>query len=117
VLDGGGATFEGIAYQRAARGWGKLFTRKDVEERSPSDLKSLLGTLPAVLINDRGVTFQRCQADLNNLSTALSGGQAGGTTPQPVRLELMEVYTGVARIPAEFLADSCAAIVIWTKAY
>jgi hypothetical protein len=29
----------------------------------------------------------------------------------------MEVYTGIARIPGEYLEDACAVIAIWTKAY
>lgn len=145
----------GAVYERAARGWGKLFTREDIEQRNPSDLKALLATLPGVQTNDRGVTFQRCQADLHNLSAALSGGSGSRSTLSakrrpgnvqvyvdglrltwttddqqaeadadrvisrihPSTIEAMEVYTGVARIPAEFLSDACAAIVIWTKAY
>ena len=35
----------------------------------------------------------------------------------PRDIEAMEVYTGVARIPAEFLNDACAVIAIWTKSY
>jgi len=145
--------FEAV-YDRAARGWGKLFTGEDIRERSPSDLKSLLATLPGVQVNDRGVTFQRCQADLNNISVALSGRTSGDqigasrrpgnvqvyvdghrltfatndpnaeadaervlSRISPVEVEAMEVYTGVARLPPEFMSDACAAIVIWTRAY
>jgi hypothetical protein len=32
-------------------------------------------------------------------------------------IEAMEVYTGIARIPAEFLNDACAVVAIWAKAY
>lgn len=35
----------------------------------------------------------------------------------PSTVEYMEVYRGVAEIPAEFLSDACAVIAIWTKAY
>jgi hypothetical protein len=35
----------------------------------------------------------------------------------PSAIEFMEVYRGVAQIPAEFLNDACAVIAIWTKAY
>ena len=35
----------------------------------------------------------------------------------PRDIEAMEVYTAVARIPAEFLNDACAVIAIWTKSY
>jgi hypothetical protein len=33
----------------------------------------------------------------------------------PKDIEIMEVYRGVARIPAEFLYNACAVIAIWTK--
>ena len=32
-------------------------------------------------------------------------------------IQLLEVYTGVSRIPAEFVDDACAGIALWTKAY
>lgn len=34
----------------------------------------------------------------------------------PTQIELMEVYQGPGIIPGEFLDDSCAVIVIWTRA-
>ncbi|MBL0170553.1 MAG: hypothetical protein IPP90_07435 [Gemmatimonadaceae bacterium] len=30
-------------------------------------------------------------------------------------IQLMEVYSGVARIPGEYLDDACAVILIWRK--
>lgn len=33
----------------------------------------------------------------------------------PSQIEMMEIYSGPAEMPAEFLDDSCAAIAIWTK--
>jgi hypothetical protein len=33
----------------------------------------------------------------------------------PSQIELMEVYKGASQIPAEFLDDSCAAVVMWTR--
>ncbi len=33
----------------------------------------------------------------------------------PSAVQLMEVYSGVARIPGRYLADACAVILIWTK--
>ena len=35
----------------------------------------------------------------------------------PTAIQAMEIYTGVAQIPAEFLEDACAVIAIWTKSY
>jgi hypothetical protein len=35
----------------------------------------------------------------------------------PTSMLAIEVCTGVGQIPAEFLADACAVIAIWTKSY
>ena len=35
----------------------------------------------------------------------------------PTAIQAIEIYTGVAQIPADFLADACAVIAIWTKSY
>ena len=35
----------------------------------------------------------------------------------PRSIAVVEVYTGIARIPGEYLEDACAVIAIWTKAY
>jgi hypothetical protein len=32
-------------------------------------------------------------------------------------IQAIEVCPGVGQIPAEFLADACAVIAIWTKSY
>lgn len=34
---------------------------------------------------------------------------------RPGEIEAMEIFRGVGQIPAEFLDDSCAAVVIWTR--
>lgn len=33
----------------------------------------------------------------------------------PIQIEMIEVYTGPAQMPAETVGNSCAAIVIWTR--
>lgn len=38
------------------------------------------------------------------------------TSINPRSIAVMEVYTGVARIPVEYLVDACAVVAIWTKA-
>ena len=35
----------------------------------------------------------------------------------PAQVQAIEVYSGVSRIPGEFLDDACAVIAIWTKSY
>jgi hypothetical protein len=154
------ARFEEV-YQRAALGYGKFFTKEDIDRLNPPDVKSLLSTMPAVLASDRGITFQRCQGGLQGMSiaggfSALSAsapdraavqvyidgvrmtrsGKAQIPSPSsgvvlgdeydvehalkivpPTAIQAIEIYTGVAQIPAEFLEDACAVIAIWTKSY
>ncbi len=147
--------FEDV-YRRAALGYGKFFTKEDIDRLNPPDVKSLLSTIPAVLVSDRGITFQRCQGGLQGMSIAGGGsapdraavqvyidgvrmtrsGKAQIPSPSsgvvlgdeydvehalkivpPTAIQAVEIYTGVAQIPAEFLEDACAVIAIWTKSY
>lgn len=132
------------AFDRVERNHGVKFTGEDIRERNPVDTKSLLERVPGVLINDRSVIFARCSNTPSTLSPATHSGTGGrvqvyidgvrmtedvpvnpsGATEDvdavlrrvsPSSIELMEVYSDVARIPAEFLSDACAVIVIWTK--
>ena len=53
-------------------------------------------------------------------NAALSGGNEQNETLRLVstsQVQAIEVYSGVARIPGEFLDDACAVIAIWTKSY
>jgi hypothetical protein len=144
------ARFEDV-YARAAHEHGTFFTREDIDKLNPNDVQSLLNLVPTVYVNDRGVTFQRCNAGFQGLiispfarANQVQAGRAGpeaqtvvqvyidGTRVtmnkntsvldalglvHPRDIEAMEVYTGVARIPAEFLNDACAVIAIWTKSH
>lgn len=124
------------AYKRAASGRGYYFTREEIEATNPIDLEALLLRVPTVQVNDRGVTFARCQAGLPSpgeparparVQVFIDERRASLTDADAVRqllnsisvssVQLMEVYTGVSRIPGEFVNDSCAVIVIWTKSY
>jgi hypothetical protein len=127
-------------FRRAARGVGKFFTSADIEQLDAYDVQSILGRVPTVSASDAGVTFQRCQAGLP--SPGASAVAASSTIPRvqvyvdgmrmthggdpeevnsilrgirPSQIEIMEVYTGVARIPGEFNNDACAVIAIWRK--
>lgn len=123
------------AYKRAAQGRGFFFTREDIEQANANDYQTLLNKIPGVSANNRGITFQRCQSGLMSISSPNSkakvqvfidgfrmppptdpdGIYEALRTVKPQGIQIMEVYTGVARIPAEFLSDACAVIVIWTK--
>lgn len=132
-------------YERAARGVGHFFTRQDIERLRPWNVASLLNVLPGVSVNDRGVTFQRCQAGLPSPTLKFGNGTAApaGETSGKIQLwidgyrvtgrtssdrlvdllanvpisqiEIIEIYPGIAQIPAEFLQDACAVIAIWLK--
>lgn len=131
--------YAGIA-ERASRNHGALFTAEDLRGEVRS--RDVLQRLPGVQVNDRSVTFARCQ-DSGTLPGPFGG--FGGNPPRvqvyvdgfrvtaeqgvsgdlgaildnvnPSAIALMEVYTGIARIPGEFVNDACAVIAIWTKAY
>lgn len=122
------------AYKRAATGRGAYFTREEIEATNPKDLAALMLRVPAVQVNDRGITFTKCEAGLpspgsqmqtarvqvfiDNRRTSTSDGVQEVLKSIPVSsVQLMEVYTSVSRIPAEFVNDACAVIVIWTKSY
>ena len=124
------------AYKRAAAGRGYYFVREEIEATNPIDLEALLLRVPTVQVNNRGVTFAKCQAGLPSpgeptkparVQVFIDDRRASLTDADAVRqqlqaipvssVQLMEVYTGVSRIPGEFVNDACAAIVIWTKSY
>ena len=125
------------AVERASRNNGAAFTADGIAKENPVDTKSLLERLPGVHVSDRSIMFARCQ-DSGTLPSSFS--PARGPAPRiqvyvdgkrltyhddantilasinPRSIAVMEVYTGVARIPVEYLVDACAVIAIWTKA-
>jgi hypothetical protein len=122
------ARFEGV-YARAAKGEGKFFTREDIDRLNPYDVLSLLSLVPTVYTNDGGVRFERCRPGVQaeKVQVYIDGTRmtalASTSVSEALRLvhprdiQAMEVYTGVARLPAEFVNDACAVIAIWTKSY
>jgi hypothetical protein len=80
-------------YQRAALGRGKFFTAEDIDRLNPLDLKTLLSTLPAVLVDDRGITFQRCQGGFQGM--AIGGGGASLSSSAPSAAAVQVYIDGV----------------------
>lgn len=116
--------------ERARTGFGVLLTRADFE--TTGNVKLALGTIPTVFVNQRGVYFAKCdtrkerfapgtakvQVYINGMRLSLPGDDNVENVLKlvaPADIELMEVYTGVARLPAEYVNDACAVIAIWTK--
>ncbi|MBX9928398.1 MAG: carboxypeptidase-like regulatory domain-containing protein [Gemmatimonadaceae bacterium] len=117
-------------FLRASQSWGSFLFGEDLKNSPSFDLKGAMVGLPGLWVNDRNVSFMRC----NNL-----GGK--GVVQQPhyyidglrfrttefndvARLvalrdvALVEVYNGTARIPPVFLAQPqspCAVVAIWTR--
>jgi hypothetical protein len=120
------ARFEEV-YARAAKGDGTFFLRDDIKRLNPYDVRSLLNFVPTVRVNDRRITFARCDDMSSKVQVYIDGTRvtaSPSTSPADAialvhvaQIEAMEVYTGVTRIPAEFLNDACAVIAIWTKSY
>ncbi|MEK6612971.1 MAG: carboxypeptidase regulatory-like domain-containing protein [Gemmatimonadota bacterium] len=104
--------------ERARKGNGALFTRADFD--MTNDVKFALGTLPTVHVNQRGIFFRKChrvQVYINGMRMFAPGDSPLSILKlvAPADIELMEVYTGVVRLPAEYINDACAAIAVWTK--
>ncbi len=103
---------------------GTFRDRKQVDRIFPLYTADLLRGIPGVRVIPgpigARVTFQRC---LERVSVWIDGDKVRTTTPgealgliHPNDVEAIEIYRGLSQIPAEFLDDSCAAIVIWTRA-
>ena len=91
------ARYEDV-YRRAARGWGKFITEDDIARRQPWDVKALLTDIPGVLVNDRGITFQRCQAGLQSLAITPDKSTRNGAFEPPQRPVNIQVYVDGVRL-------------------
>lgn len=131
-------------YRRMTTANGKFFTREDIDRLNPQDVQSLLLRVPTARINSQGIQFARCN-EAGALALSPGGGKVhiyidgfrmtgrgsliGEKDPveaeqrevlrsvKPTQIQAIEVYSGVSRIPGEFLEDACAVIAIWTRSY
>jgi hypothetical protein len=124
--------------ERANRNNGTLITAADIERSFPQDTKSLFYGIAGIHVTTTTIRFIRCEDPANNPGTPFTSGPkvhvyVNGSrhtvtgsayearevvqSIHPKDIEMIEIYGGVTRIPAEFLADACAVIAIWTKAY
>lgn len=124
-------------YERANRNHGTLITAEDIRRRNPLDTKAMLEGIAGVHVLNAWIIFARCSNPIGGPSPFLTpprvhvyvNGGRGTVVGDPAEayaaiqdihpssIELMEVYTGIARIPVEYLADACATVAIWTKGY
>lgn len=125
--------FHKDAYRRAAWGFGDFLLPEDISRRDAYQTSDLLEMIPGARVSRGNVEFARCSPSLDpflgtsgsrdkvqvyidgQLVTRTMSVAEALTLITPRDIEIIEVYRGVARIPAEFLADACAVIAIWTK--
>jgi hypothetical protein len=137
--------FEDV-YRRMATANGKFFTREDIDRLNPPDIQSLMMRVPTAQVTPQIVQFARCSPggayalsrgggkgatgvqvyiDGMRMTGRIADDPATGFIEQrevlrmvkPSQIQAIEVYSGVARIPGEFLDNACAVIAIWTRSY
>jgi len=127
-------------YRRASIQSGTFFTRQDIDRLNPYDVESLLNLVPTVYTSGDHISFMRCTPGLSGVSSMNVSASQPSSTVQvyidgtrvtysgtsvrealhlvvPRDIVAMEVYTSASRLPAEFLADGCAVVAIWTRSY
>ena len=120
-------------YERRERGFGRFFTRLEIEERNPIEFTDLMRGVPGVLLTQVGLSswhiefsragqgFKRCASPLIYLDGIFVGGANRyvdlNSLVHPDQLEGIEIYKGLAQVPARFgrSGNACGVIVIWTR--
>ncbi len=119
-------------FRRQRVGLGAFLSRDDIDKRKPFRTPNLLVGFAGIRLRfydlsptGTAVEFSRCP----NVGVWVDGyrqryGVAGRASRDlgeylnnliPSQIEMMEVYRGPSEMPAEFIDDACAAIVIWTR--
>lgn len=120
------AKYRGIArmeafYDRKARGRGYFITREMMDRVMLPKVEDLLTQVPIRGLRSN-LVFVRCSSRGEKVSVYINGARVitqnlreALLTIHPLDIEGIEVYRNISEIPPEFLADNCAAIVIWTR--
>jgi hypothetical protein len=117
--------------ERARRSQGHFITEEDIHKRGAIQFEDILRTVPGVqivpvgqgwrAISSRGIVNMQGDCPFNYfVDGAHFPFEHNSSDPFPIPVTdimAMEIYAGTAQIPAEFqrMANSCGAIVIWTK--
>ncbi len=118
--------YDGFFHRRRVR-----FGTFRVRNQSPwfesaSHTADLLQGIPSVRVSSSGpittVAFLGCRGPSAKVAVWIDGSRVMTDDHNyaldyvsPAEIELIEVYRRAGQIPAEFLSDACAAIVIWTR--
>lgn len=119
-------------HHRLASGLGQYITHRDIEQIKPTRVTDLLARVPGVRLESSGAGLRRvvhmargCRAEIfvdGRLWTrAGTGGDGSASTVDdavhPASVLGIEVYRGLATVPAEFLTPQarCGVVAIWTR--
>ena len=138
-------------YERMENGFGRYFSRDQIERRSPGQITDLLRMVPGVRFHTRGsgvgldISFGRAlmrpggcpvqifldgmrvnrpappmagRDTLIDLTTSpLDEGLSIDALAHPSELEGIEIYPGMAGVPAQFMGPDarCGTVAIWTR--
>jgi hypothetical protein len=122
-------------WDRQRTGLGHFFTQADIDRRRPSQVTDLIATVPGIRLESGGRGTQRviymnrgtrsCQAQVYVDGFLLNRGARTGRelgftlddAVSPAAVVGIEVYSGLATVPAEFLSPeaSCGVVVVWTR--
>jgi TonB family protein len=114
-------------YGRKDRGMGHFITGDDIERRNPMNMTDLFRMVPGTRIESRGfarnaVRFRgaRCPPLVWLDGTPLTAGEFDLDALPPQSLAGVEIYSGPASVPAEFLgtqsiSSSCGTVILWSK--
>lgn len=113
-------------FRRRRTATGVFRLRDEIERLAPLNAADLLKGIPSVRVSFSGsstsIRFDRCNQPGAKAGVWLDGVRVKARSHDealslihPNDIEAIEIYSSVSRIPGEFLDDSCAAIVVWSR--
>jgi TonB family protein len=113
-------------YRRRASGKGRFVTEQDIKDRSPPNTMDVFRGIPGVDIDSKGISRGAIQIRGNSClpfvwldGSPLGAGYFEPSMINPADIAGIEVYSGTATVPAEFMGSGgqggCGVIAIWTK--
>lgn len=115
-------------WQRRLHGNGHFFTRTEIEKRNLLQMTDLFRMIPGMNVSSRGIgrtqirsrgAGQACWPLVWLDGNPLAAGEFDVDNIQPNSVEALEVYSGPATIPAQFMGPrgvgACGVIVVWTR--
>lgn len=116
----------GFYHRQQTGAGGRFFTLAEIDRRNASNMTDLLRGLPGIRIESRGmmnyvrVRNSRCAPLVWLDGQALYAGEVDLDAFDPRSFEGIEVYSGPATVPVEFMGNqrmssACGTIVLWSR--